>query len=191
MKLLFLAFCQQVIAESLSEEEIAGLKEMFKMIDTDNSGYITFDELKAGLKRFGANLDESEIHNLMKAVSIVFDNLYPSGGSYKQTKIRTMIKPNDDIIFLIYLQADVDNNGTIEYGEFIAATLHLNKIYKEDRLFKAFSFFDKDGSGYITQDELQIACQQFGIEDAHLEEMIQEADQNNVNISAYSLKFRR
>lgn len=58
-----------MIAESLSEEEIAGLKEMFKMIDTDNSGYITFEELKVGLKRFGANLHESEIYDLMQAVS--------------------------------------------------------------------------------------------------------------------------
>ncbi|KAL3646958.1 Calcium-dependent protein kinase 25 [Castilleja foliolosa] len=132
----------RVIAESLSEEEIAGLKEMFKTIDTDNSGHITFEELKAGLKRYGANLEESEIHDLMKA-------------------------------------ADVDNSGTIDYGEFIAATLHLNKIEKEDHLFRAFSYFDKDGSGYITQDELQKACQEFGIEDSHLEEMIREADQNN------------
>lgn len=60
----------QVIAENLSEEEIAGLKEMFKMIDTDNSGYITFEELKAGLKKFGSNLNESEIYDLMQAVSI-------------------------------------------------------------------------------------------------------------------------
>lgn len=59
----------QVIAERLSEEEIAGLKEMFKMIDTDNSGQITFEELKNGLKRFGANLEESEIHYLMQSVS--------------------------------------------------------------------------------------------------------------------------
>lgn len=58
----------QVIAESLSEEEIAGLKEMFKIIDADNSGQITFEELKAGLKRFGANLKESEIYDLMQAV---------------------------------------------------------------------------------------------------------------------------
>lgn len=43
----------QVIAESMSEEEIGGLKELFKMIDTDNSGTITFDELKDGLKRMG------------------------------------------------------------------------------------------------------------------------------------------
>ncbi len=60
----------QVIAESLSEEEIAGLKEMFKMIDTDGSGQITFEELKAGLKKFGATLKESEIYDLMQAVSI-------------------------------------------------------------------------------------------------------------------------
>lgn len=43
---------------------------MFKMIDTDNSGQITSKELKEGLKRFGANLSESEISDLMQAVSI-------------------------------------------------------------------------------------------------------------------------
>ncbi|KAH7512276.1 hypothetical protein FEM48_Zijuj12G0073500 [Ziziphus jujuba var. spinosa] len=132
----------RIIAENLSEEEIAGLKEMFKMIDTDNSGQITFEELKDGLRRFGANLTESEIYQLMQA-------------------------------------ADVDNSGTIDYGEFIAATLHLNKIDREDHLFAAFSYFDKDGSGYITQDELEKACEEFGIEDVHLEEMIREVDQDN------------
>lgn len=59
----------QVIAQRLSEEEIAGLKEMFKMIDADNSGQITYDELKEGLKKFGANLAESEFRALMQAVS--------------------------------------------------------------------------------------------------------------------------
>jgi calcium-dependent protein kinase len=42
---------------------------MFKMIDTDNSGQITFEELKVGLKKVGANLQESEIYALMQAVS--------------------------------------------------------------------------------------------------------------------------
>ena len=60
----------QVIAESLSEEEIGGLKELFKMIDTDNSGTITFDELKDGLKRVGSELRENEIQALMEAVSV-------------------------------------------------------------------------------------------------------------------------
>ncbi|PKA64033.1 Calcium-dependent protein kinase 1 [Apostasia shenzhenica] len=132
----------RVIAESLSEEEIAGLKELFKMIDTDNSGQITFEELKTGLERVGANLMESEISVLMEA-------------------------------------ADIDNSGTIDYGEFIAATMHLNKAEKEDNLFAAFQYFDKDGSGYITPDELQKACEEFGVGDIHLEELIREVDQDN------------
>ncbi|XP_057515881.1 calcium-dependent protein kinase 1-like [Amaranthus tricolor] len=132
----------RVIADCLSEEEIAGLKEMFKMIDTDNSGQITYEELKVGFEKAGAILKESEIYDLMQA-------------------------------------ADVDNSGTIDYGEFIAATLHLNKIEKADNLFAAFNYFDKDGSGYITADELQQACEEFGIHDARLEEMIKEADQDN------------
>lgn len=83
------------------------------------------------------------------------------------------------------MQADVDNSGTIDYGEFVAATLHLNKVEREDHLFAAFSYFDKDGSGYITPDELQKACEEFGIEDVRLEEMIQEVDQDNVSIFFY------
>jgi calcium-dependent protein kinase len=55
----------------LSEDEIAGLREMFKMLDTDNSGQITLEELKNGLKRVGANLKDSEITTLMEAVIIL------------------------------------------------------------------------------------------------------------------------
>nr|CAB3492948.1 unnamed protein product [Digitaria exilis] len=132
----------RVIAESLSEEEIAGLKEMFKMLDADNSGHITLEELKTGLQRVGATLMDSEINALMEA-------------------------------------ADIDNSGTIDYGEFIAATLHINKVEKEDKLFAAFSYFDKDGSGYITQDELQKACEEFGIGDTRLEDIIGDIDQDN------------
>lgn len=60
-----------MIAERLSEEEIGGLKELFKMLDTDNSGTITFEELKEGLRRVGSELMESEIKDLMDAVRII------------------------------------------------------------------------------------------------------------------------
>ncbi|KAK7358742.1 hypothetical protein VNO77_00680 [Canavalia gladiata] len=132
----------RVIAENLSEEEIGGLKELFKMIDTDSSGTITFDELKDGLKRVGSELMESEIKDLMDA-------------------------------------ADIDKSGTIDYGEFIAATVHLNKLEREENLVSAFSYFDKDGSGYITIDEIQQACKDFGLDDVHIDEMIKEIDQDN------------
>lgn len=132
----------RVIAESLSEEEIAGLREMFTSMDTDNSGAITFDELKAGLRRYGSTLKDTEIRDLMDA-------------------------------------ADVDNSGTIDYGEFIAATVHLNKLEREEHLVAAFQYFDKDGSGYITVDELQQACAEHNMTDVFLEDIIKEVDQDN------------
>ncbi|CAM8899398.1 unnamed protein product [Rhodiola kirilowii] len=132
----------RVIAESLSEEEIAGLKEMFQAMDTDNSGAITFDELKAGLRRYGSTLQDTEIRDLMDA-------------------------------------ADIDNSGTIDYGEFIAATVHLNKLEREEHLVAAFQYFDKDGSGYITADELQQACTEHNMTDVYLEDVIKEVDQDN------------
>lgn len=42
---------------------------MFKAMDTDNSGAITYDELKAGLRRYGSTLKDTEIRDLMEAVS--------------------------------------------------------------------------------------------------------------------------
>ena len=58
-----------MIAESLSEEEIKGLKAMFANMDTDNSGTITYEELKTGLARIGSQLTEAEVKQLMEAVS--------------------------------------------------------------------------------------------------------------------------
>ncbi|KAL6494880.1 Calcium-dependent protein kinase 5 [Orobanche gracilis] len=132
----------RVIAESLSEEEIAGLREMFTAMDTDNSGAITFDELKAGLRKYGSTLKDTEIRDLMDA-------------------------------------ADVNNSGTIDYGEFIAATIHLNKLEREEHLLAAFQYFDKDGSGYITVDELQQACVEHCMTDVFLDDIIKEVDQDN------------
>ncbi|EPS59027.1 hypothetical protein M569_15783, partial [Genlisea aurea] len=57
----------RVIAGCLSEEEIMGLKDMFKGMDTDNSGTITLEELKQGLAKQGTKLSEYEVQQLMEA----------------------------------------------------------------------------------------------------------------------------
>ena len=50
---------------------------------------------------------------------------------------------------------DQDGNGAISYNEFISATL-ASRIYKDKKLMeKAFGFFDRDGDGAITVDELK------------------------------------
>ncbi|KAG6489065.1 hypothetical protein ZIOFF_050323 [Zingiber officinale] len=133
----------KVIAESLSEDEIMGLKEIFKSIDTDNSGTITYEELKAGLPKLGnlgIKISESEVRQLMEA-------------------------------------ADVDGNGAIDYIEFITATMHMNRMEREDHLYKAFEYFDEDKSGYITVEELEQALKKYNMGDEKtIKEIIAEVD---------------
>ncbi|KAI4311992.1 hypothetical protein MLD38_036852 [Melastoma candidum] len=60
----------KVIAANLSEEDIKGLKARFTNLDTDNSGTITYEELKTGLARLGSRLSEAEVQQLMDAADV-------------------------------------------------------------------------------------------------------------------------
>ncbi|KAE8663745.1 Calcium-dependent protein kinase 5 [Hibiscus syriacus] len=115
----------RVIAESLSEEEIA-----------------------AGLQRYGSTLKDTEIQEHMNA-------------------------------------PDADNNGSIDYEEFMDATVHLNKLEREEHLLEAFKYFDKDNSCYITVNELQQACAEHYITDVLIDDIIREVDQYNDGIIDY------
>ncbi|KAL0440780.1 UNVERIFIED_CONTAM: Calcium-dependent protein kinase [Sesamum radiatum] len=110
----------RVIAEHLSVEEVEVIRDMFALMDTDNDGKVTYEELKAGLRKVGSQLAEPEIKLLMDV-------------------------------------ADVDGNGVLDYGEFVAVTIHLQRMENDEHFRRAFMFFDKDGSGYIELDELREA----------------------------------
>ncbi|PNY11238.1 calcium-dependent protein kinase 9-like protein [Trifolium pratense] len=133
----------KVIAENLSSEEIQGLKAMFTNMDTDKSGTITYEELRAGLQRLGSTLTEAEVRQLMEA-------------------------------------ADVDGNGSIDYIEFITATMHRHRLERDEHLYMAFQYFDKDNSGFITRDELETAMKEYDMGDEDtIREIISEVDTDN------------
>ena len=51
--------------------------------------------------------------------------------------------------------ADTDKSGTINYTEFIAATMDAQIFMREENLRNAFVQFNKDGSGMISPMEIQ------------------------------------
>ncbi|KAH9741335.1 calcium-dependent protein kinase 8 [Citrus sinensis] len=110
----------QVVAEFLSVEEVAGLKEAFEMMDTNKRGKINLEELRLGLLKGGQNIPEADLQILMEA-------------------------------------ADVDGDGSLNYGEFVAVSVHLKKMANDEHLHKAFSFFDRNRSGFIEIEELRNA----------------------------------
>ncbi|KAG5242678.1 calcium-dependent protein [Salix suchowensis] len=110
----------RVIAEHLSVEEVAGIKEGFQVMDTGNNGKINIDELRVGLQKLGQHVPESDLQILMEV-------------------------------------GDIDRDGYLDYGEFVAITVHLRKMGNDEHLREAFKFFDKNQSGYIEIDELRDA----------------------------------
>jgi calcium-dependent protein kinase len=79
-------------------------------------------------------------------------------------------------------QADADGNGTIDYEEFITATMHMNRMDRDEHLYTAFQYFDKDNSGYITMEELEQALREKGLLDGRdIKEIVAEVDADNVS----------
>ncbi|KAG8039329.1 hypothetical protein GUJ93_ZPchr0039g14211 [Zizania palustris] len=83
------------------------------------------------------------------------------------------------------MPADADGNGLIDYEEFVTATVHMNKMDRENHLYTAFQYFDKDNSGYITKEELEQILKEQGLYDA--KEIITEADSDNVRKKCYAI----
>ena len=50
---------------------------------------------------------------------------------------------------------DIDGNGTIDYTEFVMATMNERDLVTTKKLQGAFRLFDKDSSGAISLDELK------------------------------------
>ncbi|KAG0485506.1 hypothetical protein HPP92_009585 [Vanilla planifolia] len=112
----------RVVAEHLSVEEVAGIRDMFEKMDINNKGRINFEELKYGLHKIGNQMPDADVQILMDA-------------------------------------ADIDGDGTLEYGEFVAVSIHLKKLGNDEHLHKAFAYFDQNKSGYIEIEELSAALE--------------------------------
>ena len=55
---------------------------------------------------------------------------------------------------MLFQIIDTNENGVIDFSEFKACLLRSQIALNEDLLRKAFNFFDKDKSGYLTKEEL-------------------------------------
>ena len=104
-----------------------------------------------------------------------------------QSKIKSDTLEED--VAAIYKNIDMDNNGYIEYEEFVRAAVSKERFLNENVLRFAFRYFDKDGSGEITFDEIEEVFKQSVTDKSKVHEalskIINEVDTNGDGVISF------
>ncbi|CAN4104737.1 unnamed protein product [Withania somnifera] len=141
----------RVIAGCLSEEEIIGLKQMFRGIDTDNSGTITLEELKLGLAKQGNKLSDYEIKQLMESADADGNGTI----DYEEFITATMHMnrmDREDHLYKAFQYFDKDSSGYITMEELEQALREFGMNDAKD-IKEIISEVDSDHDGRINYDE--------------------------------------
>lgn len=141
----------KVIAESLSEEEIASLKELFESMDVDNSGTLTLEELKDGLAKQGSTIAESEAYQLLDAADIDGNGAIDYMEFIAATMQRSKLVKEDSLSSAFHY-FDADNSGFITTDELVEA-LAKHNMGDEGTIRSILAEVDTDNDGRIDYEE--------------------------------------
>lgn len=87
--------------------------------------------------------------------------------------------PSESELLDMINEVDADNNGSIDFPEFLAMMARKMKdTDSEEEIKEAFKVFDRDNNGYISAAELRHVMTSIGekLTDDEVDEMIREAD---------------
>lgn len=129
-------------------------------------------------------LDDQQIAEL-REIFRSFDR--NNDGSLTQLELGSLLRslgltPSTEQLDALIHKADTNNNGLIEFSEFVGLVapelLPAKSPYTEDQLRQLFRLFDRDGNGYITAAELAHSMAKLGhaLTAEELTGMIREAD---------------
>jgi Ca2+-binding EF-hand superfamily protein len=123
------ATCAIIASQLLSNHEKEEIDEIFRSLDTAGKGSLTSDDLRRAYQDFFQGDEEGDDNN---------------GNVISDEQIQELFK-----------QVNFSGSGAIEYSEFVIATMMEKNLIDDNKLQAAFAFFDKEGSGLITPQNLK------------------------------------
>jgi len=142
----------RVIAEHLSVEEAADIKDMFEKMDLNKDQMLNFDELKLGLHKFGHQMPDADVQILMEAAD-ADGNGSLDYGEFVTLSVHLRKIGNDEHLHKAFAYFDRNQSGYIEIDELresLADDLGQNH---EEVINAIIRDVDTDKDGKISYDE--------------------------------------
>ncbi|KAI0016713.1 hypothetical protein F4780DRAFT_664328 [Xylariomycetidae sp. FL0641] len=127
------------------------------------------------------SLTEEQVSEFKEAFS-----LFDGDGQITTKELGTVMRslgqnPSESELQDMINEVDADNNGTIDFPEFLTMMARKMKdTDSEEEIREAFKVFDRDNNGFISAAELRHVMTSIGekLTDDEVDEMIREADQD-------------
>ncbi|KAJ8755594.1 hypothetical protein K2173_022173 [Erythroxylum novogranatense] len=142
----------RVVAEHLSVEEVAGIKEGFQLMDINNKGKINIDELRDGLLKLGHQMQEDDLQILMEAGDIDRDG-HLDYGEFVMISVHLRKMGNDEHLRKAFEVFDQNQSGYIEAEELRYALANDVDANSEEIISAIISEVDTDKDGRISYEE--------------------------------------
>ncbi|RMY99908.1 hypothetical protein D0864_03898 [Hortaea werneckii] len=136
-----------------------------------------------GEREVADSLTEEQVSEFKEAFSL-FDK--DGDGQITTKELGTVMRslgqnPSESELQDMINEVDADNNGTIDFPEFLTMMARKMKdTDSEEEIREAFKVFDRDNNGFISAAELRHVMTSIGekLTDDEVDEMIREADQD-------------
>ncbi|XP_052207744.1 calcium-dependent protein kinase 24 [Diospyros lotus] len=147
----------RVVADNLPHEQVAGIKQMFLMMDTDKNGNLTFEELKTGLNMIGQQIADPDVQMLLEAADV------DGNGMLNYEEFMTMsvhlkrMSSDDAQLRQAFCHFDKDGSGYIEFDELKdGLSEDINMGSNGDQVIKDIIYdIDLDKDGRISYQEFE------------------------------------
>ncbi|KAM3365288.1 hypothetical protein ACQJBY_015190 [Aegilops geniculata] len=142
----------RVIAEHLSVEEVAGIKDMFEKMDLNKDSMINFDELKLGLNKLGHQMPDADVQILMDAAD-ADGNGCLDYGEFVTLSVHLKKIGNDEHLHKAFGYFDRNKSGYIEIDELRESLADDLGPNHEEVINAIIRDVDTDKDGKISFDE--------------------------------------
>ena len=137
----------KIMADSMSEKELADLRAVFKELDEDGNGKVTVTELSHAMEKAGTSARKEELLALLKSADIDGDGTL----SYEEllmTSVGRKISAKEERLWEAFSKVDLNHDGKLSAAE-------IQKVLggEPEEVRAMIKEVDADGDGEIDFDE--------------------------------------